>query len=227
MSTVVLVGSLGSTSEMWDPQLPVLGGRSVVRLDHPGHGGEPVRDVHDIGDLAAHVLDQVDGTFSFIGLSLGGAIGMHIALHTPERLEKLVLASTATRFGEPEQWIARAATVRAEGMSSIVDAILPRWFTPAFPDVAMYREMMLSIDPEGYARCCEALSRFDVRDEVGAIRAPTLAIAGTDDPTTPPDVVEVIAQAIRGSRFDVLGPGGHIINVERAAEFNHLLEEFL
>lgn len=227
MSTLVLLGSLGSTSEMWDPQLPALGGRSVVRLDHPGHGDEPVRDVHDVGSLAAHVLDQVDGTFSFVGLSLGGAVGLHIALHAPERLEKLVVASTAMRFGEPEQWIARAATVRAEGMGSVVDAALGRWFTPAFPDVGPYRSMMLSIDPEGYARCCEALSRWDVRDELGAIRTPTLAIAGTDDPTTPPDVVEQIAQAIPGARFDVLGPGGHIINVERAAEFNHLLEEFL
>lgn len=227
MSTVVLLGSLGSTSDAWEPQLPVLGGRSVVRLDHPGHGGEPVRDVHDIGDLAAHVLDQVEGTFSFIGLSLGGAVGMHIALNAPDRLEKLVLASTATRFGEPEQWIARAATVRADGMGAIVDAILPRWFTPAFPDTGAYREMMLSIDPEGYARCCEALSRWDVRDELGAVRTPTLAVAGADDPTTPPDALELIAQAIPGARLDVLGPGAHIINVERAAEFNHLLEEFL
>jgi 3-oxoadipate enol-lactonase len=227
MSTVVLLGSLGSTSEMWDPQLPVLGGRSVVRLDHPGHGDEPVREVHDIGNLAAQVLEQVDGTFSFVGLSLGGAVGMHIALHAPERLEKLVVASTAMRFGEPEQWIARAATVRAEGMGAVVDAALGRWFTPGFRDVAPYRSMMLSIDPEGYARCCEALSRWDVRDELDAIRTPTLAIAGTDDPTTPPDVVEQIAQSIPGARFDVLGPGGHIVSVERAAEFNHLLEEFL
>jgi 3-oxoadipate enol-lactonase len=227
MSTVVLAGSLGSTSEMWDPQLPVLGGRSVVRFELPGHGGEPVRDVHDVGDLAAGVLEGAPRTFAFVGLSLGSAIGIHIALHAPERLEKLVLVSTAPRFGEPEQWIARAATVRAEGMGSVVDAVLGRWFTPAFHDVAPYREMMLSIDPEGYARCCEALSRFDVRDELGAVRTPTLAIAGSDDPTSPPDVVELLAQSIPNARFDVLGPAGHLPNIERAAEFNHLLEEFL
>jgi 3-oxoadipate enol-lactonase len=227
MSTVVLLGSLGSTSEMWEPQLPVLGGRSVVRLDHPGHGDEPVRDVHDVGDLAARVLDQVDGAFTFVGLSLGAAVGIHIALHAPGRLEKLVLVSAVPRFGEPEQWIARAATVRAEGMGAIVDAVLGRWFTPAFPDVAPYREMMLSIDPEGYARCCEALSRWDVRDELAGIGAPTLAIAGSDDPTSPPDIVELMAQGIPGARFDVLGPAGHLPNVERAAEFNRLLEGFL
>ena len=227
MSTVVLSGSLGSTSEMWDPQLPVLGGRSVVRVEHPGHGGEPVRDVHDVGDLAARVLDEVPGTFTFVGLSLGSAVGTHIALHAPDRLEKLVLVSTAPRFGEPEQWIARAATVRAEGMGAIVDAVLGRWFTPAFHEVAAYREMMLSIDPEGYARCCEALSRWDVRDELGAVRAPTLAIAGSDDPTTPPDVVELVSQCIPDARFDVLGPAAHLPNIERAAEFNHLLEDFL
>jgi 3-oxoadipate enol-lactonase len=227
MSTVVLAGSLGSTSEMWDPQLSALGGRSVVRIEHPGHGGEPVRDFHDVGDLAARVLDEVPGTFTFVGLSLGGAVGMHIALYAPDRLEKLLLVSAVPRFGEPEQWIARAATVRAEGMGAIVDAVLGRWFTPEFHEVAPYREMMLSIDPEGYARCCEALSRWDVRDELGAVRAPTLTIAGSDDPTAPPDVVELVAQSIPNARFDVLGPAGHLPNVERAAEFNQLLEEFL
>ena len=94
-------------------------------------------------------LSTGDETFSFVGLSLGGAVGMQLALTAPERLERLVLASTAARFGEPEQWRERAALVRAEGLAAIVDAVLARWFTARFAGVGPYRDMLLSVDPGG------------------------------------------------------------------------------
>lgn len=226
--TVVLCGSLGSVSSIWDPQALVLGGRRIVRIDHPGHGAAPIAEVRTVGDLAAHVLNVVeDEIFSFVGLSLGGAVGMQIALDAPERLERLVLASTAQRFGEPEQWLERAATVRADGLGAIVDAVLSRWFTPGFADVGPYREMMLSVDAEGYARCCEALARWDVCDALGAVRAPTLVIAGAVDPSTPPETVQLVADAIPGSRFEVIDDAAHIASVEQADVFNRLIEEHL
>jgi 3-oxoadipate enol-lactonase len=226
--TVVLCGSLGSAASAWDLQLPVLEGRRVVRVDHPGHGGAPVDDVHDMQDLAARVLAAVgDAEFSFVGLSLGGAIGMQLALTVPERLEKLVLASTAARFGEPEQWHERAAVVRADGIEAIADAVLARWFTPEFAGVAPYREQLLATDPEGYARCCEALARWDVRDALSAVATPTLVIAGADDPSTPPDVVGQVAELIPGARLEVIDQAAHFANIERAEEFNRLIEEHL
>lgn len=226
--TVVLCGSLGSTSAMWEPQLPALQGRRVVAIEHPGHGGAPVTDERTVSELAACVLaDAGPGTFSFVGLSLGGAVGMRLALDAPDRVEKLVLACTAPRFGEPEAWVERAATVRENGLEAIVDAVLSRWFTPGFGDAGRFREMFLSVDPEGYARCCEALARWDVRDELAAISAPTLVIAGADDPSTPPSVVETVAAGIPGARLEVLAGAAHLANVERAADFNRLLEEHL
>ena len=150
-------------------------------------------DVQTVSDLAARVLAETGGdTFSFVGLSLGGAIGMRLALDAPDRVERLVLACTAARFGEPEAWHERAATVREHGLEAIADAVLARWFTPGFGGVAEYRAMFLSVDPEGYARCCDALARWDVRDELAGITAPTLVIAGSDDPSTPPPVVEAV-----------------------------------
>lgn len=226
--TVVLCGSLGSTSAMWEPQLPALQGRRVLKVEHPGHGGAPVTNVHEVEDLAARVLDEAGAdTFSFVGLSLGGAVGMRLALDAPDRVEKLVLACTSPRFGEPESWYERAATVREHGLEAIADAVLSRWFTPAFADIDRFREMFLSVDPEGYARCCEALARWDVRDELGEIAAPTLVISATEDPATPPATGEVLASGIPGARFEVLENAAHLASAERPDDFNRLLEEHL
>jgi 3-oxoadipate enol-lactonase len=226
--SVVLCGSLGSTSAMWDPQLPALQSRRVVKVEHPGHGGAPVMDVRSVGDLAARVLDEAGAdTFSFVGLSLGGAVGMRLALDAPDRIDKLVLCCTAARFGEPEAWHERAATVREHGLEAIVDAVLARWLTPGFDGVDRFRTMFLSVDPEGYARCCEALARWDVRDELAGITAPTLVVAAADDPSTPPPVVEAVAAGIPGARFEAIANAAHLVNVERPGEFNRLLEAHL
>jgi 3-oxoadipate enol-lactonase len=222
--TVVLCGSLGATASIFDAQAPALH-EPVVRVDHPGHDGAPPVDVRTIADLAARVLEQTDGPFSFVGLSLGGAVGMQLALTAPERVDKLVLACTSARFGEPAQWTERAALVRDEGLEAIVDAVLARWFTTAAPDG--FREMFLSTDRESYARCCEALARWDVREKLDAIDVPTLVIAGEHDPSTPPEHGELIASRIRGARFQVIPGAAHLANVERAEEFNRLLEEHL
>lgn len=227
-STVVLCGSLGSTPSIWDAQLPVLLERRVVRITYPGHGGAALVPVRDAADLAAEALAAIgDGTFSFIGLSLGGVVGMQLALTVPQRLDRLVLACTAARFGEPEQWRERAATVRADGMTAIADAVIGRWFTPGFERAGDYRAMVLGIDPEGYARGCDALASWDVRGRLGGVRTPVLAIAGADDPSTPPGELERIAGEIPGARFDVIERGAHAVNVERPDEFNRLIEEFL
>jgi 3-oxoadipate enol-lactonase len=222
--TVVLCGSLGATSAIFDAQAAALRGR-IVRVEHPGHNGAPTADVRTVDDLAQRVLEQTDERFSFVGLSLGGAVGMQIALTAPERLDKLVLACTSARFGEPAQWNERAALVRDQGLEPIVDTILARWFTAGVPDG--FREMFLSTDRESYARCCEALSRWDAREQLGAIESPTLVIAGEQDPSAPPEQGELIASRIPGARLEVIPNAAHLANVERPDEFNRLLEEYL
>ena len=226
--SVVLSGSLGSTRAIWDAQVRALGGHKVLPFDHPGHGAAPVEEFDGVGDLARRIVDQVtEEKFSFVGLSLGGAIGMRIALDAPDRLDRLVLACTSARFSEPDFWLERADAVRTGGIEAIVDLVLQRWFTPRFADVSRYRSMLLSIDPEGYARCCEALAEWDIREELGKIRTHTLVIAGAEDPSTPPSHGELIASRIPGARFEVLQGAAHIANVERADEFNELLVQHL
>ncbi len=227
-SVVVLSGSLGSTLAMWDPQLPALADHfRVLRYDHPGHGRSPLTDDRTVKTFAAQLLGLLDDLgfdrVSFCGLSLGGAVGMSAALAAPDRIDKLVLCSTSARFATPEFWDDRAATVRSEGVEAVAETVLDRWFTPEFADVRRYRDMLVSTPAEGYARCCEAVRDWDARGALGAVRAPTLAIAGAEDAATTPDQLKAIVAEIPDARLTVLDHGRHLVNVERADAFNEAL----
>jgi 3-oxoadipate enol-lactonase len=229
---LVLAGSLGSTLEMWEPQLPALAGRfRVVRFDHPGHGGSPLLSVRSVDGIAAEVMALLDelclDRVSFCGLSLGGAVGMRLALDHPDRLDRLVLCCTSMRFATPDFWDERAGAVRAGGVEAIADAVLERWFTPGFDDVRRYREMLVATPQEGYARCCEALRDWDVRGRLSAVRAPTLVLAAADDPSTPPEGLEAIAAEIPDARLVVIDDARHLVSVERPADFGAAVDSFL
>jgi 3-oxoadipate enol-lactonase len=230
--TVVLAGSLGSTLEMWDAQVPALAARfRVLRYDHPGHDGSDLLCVRSVEGLAQEVVSLLDelglDSVSFCGLSLGGAVGMRLALDAPERLDRLVLCSTSMRFATPEFWEERSRVVREAGVEAIADAVLERWFTPEFEDVRRYRQMLVSTPAEGYARCCDALREWDVRGKLGDIGMPTLVVAGSDDPSTPLADLEAIAGEITGSELIVIDRARHLANVEQADEFNAAVLAFL
>ena len=231
---LVLSGALGTTLAMWEPQLPALAGRfTVVRYDHPGHGGSAVPDRRlSIGELGHAVLGLIDELglerVSFCGLSLGALVGMWLGSRAPERLVRLVLCCTAARFPPPERWDERAATVRREGMEAIADAQLARWFTARFRAaspgvVAQYRRMLASIPAEGYALGCETVRDADLRDALGAIAVPTLVVAGSDDPTVAPAAVEELLEGIPGARLVELPGAGHLANAEQPDAFTDAL----
>jgi 3-oxoadipate enol-lactonase len=225
---VVLAGGLGTTLELWDAQASALAPRfRVLRYDHPGHGGSPLLADGSVADLARAVVALLDELglerVSFCGLSLGGAVGMQLALDAPDRVDRLVLAATSARFGPPEFWDARADAVRRGGVAAVADVVLERWFTPAFRDVRRYREMLTSTSTEGYVQCCQALREWDLRGTLDGIDAPTLAVAGSDDPSTPPDDLRAIVAEIPGARLLVIDRVRHLLNVERPDEFNEAL----
>lgn len=234
---LVLSGSLGTTHDMWEPQLPALtAGWRVVRVDHPGHGASPVWDapvtVADIGRKLLHLLDDLGHQdFSFCGLSLGGAIGQWVAAHAPGRVRRLILCSTASHF-DPETYLQRAATVRQEGLAQVAATVMTRWFTPEFrarhPEiVARYRAMVGSVPPEGYAGCAEAVARFDSRPDLGRITAPTLILLGAEDPVVSRDEARALADAIPHARLEIMEGASHLLNVERPEETGRMIVEHL
>lgn len=223
---LVMANSLGTTLEMWDDQAPALGKRfRLLRYDHRGHGGSSVPPgPYAIEDLGRDALAMLDGLgierFSFCGLSIGGAVGMWLGSEVPERVERLVLCCTAAKF-DSEAYDARARKVREEGVGAVADAVLERWFTPAFhesrPDVVEWAGRMLRSTPaEGYAGCCEAIRDADLRGRLGEIQAPTLVISGAGDQATPPEHGELIRDSIPGAGFELVPKAAHLANIEQA-----------
>jgi 3-oxoadipate enol-lactonase len=228
--SLVLSHSLGTSLELWDPQMSALPGFQVLRYDHRGHGGSDCPPgPYTIEAIASDLLALLDSLglerVSFCGLSIGGAVGMWLAANEPSRIDRLVLACTAVRFGSPADWHARAALVRAEGVAPVVETTMGRWFTPRMPPdvVSHFEGLLLSTPAEGYAASCEALADWDFEDGVTAVSAPTLVIAGAEDPSTPPAQGRLIADAIHGSRLVVIDGAAHLANLERPEAFGAAL----
>src|SRR5271166_2339268 len=168
--------SLGTNFSMWDPQIAALQGHfRVLRYDTRGHGPPSVASsakpsdytIELLGRDALGLLDSLGlDRVHFCGLSMGGMVGMWLAIHAPERLHRVVLSNTAARIGTKETWNARIATVRKDGMKPVAAAVIERWFTPqfraSFPErVARAQRMLENASPEGYAACCAAIRDMD------------------------------------------------------------------
>lgn len=235
---LVLGSSLGTSTALWEPQLAALTGRyRVIRYDHRGHGDSPVpAGPYRIEDLAGDVLTLLDALgvdrAHIGGVSLGGMVAMWLGAKAPERVGRLALLGTSASLGPPESWAQRAATVRAHGMAAVADAVVNRWFTPPFaaerPDVVAWaRRQLMATPAAGYAACCAAIQTMDLRPLLSAITAPTLLLAGEDDPATPPEHAHRIAAGIPGAQVVTVPGAAHLANVEQPDAVNRLLLDFL
>ena len=233
---LVLLNSIGTTTEMWTPVIgPLLEQFRVIRIDHRGHGDSPASPPGSpctLADLATDVLAVLDelslDRAHLAGLSIGGMVGMWLAAHRPDRISRLALLCTSAHLPPAQGWLDRAATVRAEGMRVIADASLTRWVTPELaerdPELAQRLvDSICAVDAESYAQCCEAIAAMDLRPDLARIAAPTLVIAGAEDPSTPPPHGEVIVSGISDARLEVLDPAAHLATVEQPGRIARLL----
>ncbi len=235
---VVLSNSLGSTHRMWDAQIDALAERfRVVRYDTRGHGDSPVPpgpySIDELADDVIALLDRFDiERAHLVGLSLGGMTMMRVAARNPERVDRLALLCTAAYLPPAQGWTDRAALVRADGTSAVAAAVVQRWFTPGYlaanTEARQQFEAMVAATPaEGYAACCEAIAAMDQRSDLSSIIAPTLAIAGADDPATPPDLLRDIVDAVPNGRLLVVPDSAHLANAEQADTITPALIEHL
>ncbi|MGV8833303.1 MAG: 3-oxoadipate enol-lactonase [Devosia sp.] len=235
---VIFANSLGTDHRIWDGVCKRLSGsQRCVSYDKRGHGMSDMSPrPYAIADLAADLLALADHCgierFVICGVSVGGMIALASAAAAPERIAGLVLCDTATRIGTPEMWNMRIGQVRNDGLASIADNVMERWFSRGFrntrqDELAGWRNLLVRMPAQGYAETCAAIRDADMAAEAQAIAVPTLVIAGQEDLSTPPDLVRSLADQIAGAAFEIIPGVGHIPSIEQADLLADLLGEFL
>lgn len=237
---IVLSNSLGTTMAMWDAQVEVLARDfRVLRYDTRGHGDSGLGDspatgytLEQLGGDVLRLLDALDiGRAHFCGISMGGLTGLWLGVHAGQRLLSLTVANSAPCIGTATGWRDRAGQVAATGMGPIADGAPTRWFSAAFVQrspsvVAGLIDGLRHSPPDGYAACCMALAKADLRARIGAIAVPTLLLAGRFDPVTTVDDAQFMRARIKDARLEVLD-ASHLSNVEAAQDFTARLHEFV
>ena len=233
---VVFANSLGTDMRLWDKVLPLLpAGLRIIRYDKRGHGlsdcppapyamGTLVRDVEAVLDALS-----VRGCV-FVGLSIGGMIAQGLAVKRPDLVRALVLSNTAAKIGQPDMWQARIDAVRAGGIAALADAVMERWFSAPFragDELHAWRNMLVRQPAEGYAGCSAAISGTDFYTPTSGLRLPALGIAGSEDGSTPPDLVRETVELIPGARFRLIRRAGHLPCVEQPEEYASVLSDFI
>ncbi|MFI8769265.1 alpha/beta fold hydrolase [Streptomyces sp. NPDC053792] len=232
---LVLGPSLGTTFHMWDRQIPELTRDwRVVRFDLPGHGGapaEPFTSVAELGDRLLATLDEIGvQRFGYAGCSLGGAVGLDLALRAPHRVASLALVATSPRFGTADEFRQRGVIVRANGLEPMARTAPEQWFTPLFagaqPAIVDWAvQMVRTTDPGCYIAACEALAVFDVREALGSIGIPALVLVGSEDQVTGPAEARTLVAGIADARLAVVPGASHLAPVEQPAAVTDLLTE--
>ncbi len=206
---LLVVGcSLGTSSVLWEAVGLLLGGEvDVVAWDLPGHGVSPAAQApFTVAGLADAVVAMVDyiapgATFHYAGVSLGGAVGLQLAIGHGVRLRSLSVQCSAPKLGTPEAWHDRAETVRRLGTPVMIQGSAERWFAEGSMDrdpalASRLLHALRDADRFSYAFCCEALAGFDVRSELGRITVPLLAVAGAEDQVAPPELAQEMVDAV-------------------------------
>ena len=235
---VVLLHGLGSTANVWEPQVRALADSfTILRYDLEGAGRSPFAGTLSIDswveDLVA-ILDQNKiEKASFVGHSLGTLILQHFAVKHPERVNKLVFIGVNRAPPEARRVAVRerVAKVRAEGIDGIAEGIVkggvsPNTFTNKPEIVAFVRELLTRQPIEGYARSCEAMAA-SVAADVKGITCPVLILAGREDAVSPVANGEGMLAELPNAKLQVVEDCGHWHPIEQPAAVTAALRGFL
>jgi 3-oxoadipate enol-lactonase len=237
---VVLSHSLACASAMWDEQAQALKGKyKVLRFDTRGHGGSEAPSGAYSLDMLADDLHGLLGKLGvsnphFVGLSMGGMIGMTYTLQHPGVFKSLVLCDTSSRI-PPEAkpvWEERIKIASEQGMEPLVMPTLKRWFTEPFlakggSVIERVAGMIRSTPATGYIGCCHAIPQINLTDRLSAITCPVQVIVGEQDVGTPVAMSEAIQRAVRNAELVVIPNASHLSNLEQPQAFNAALMKFL
>ncbi len=242
---VLLAGAgLGTGAKaLWIDTVPHLQDFQVVGVDLPGHGASPAStEPFTMAELAQGVVAMLDKLATagdidaqakvyFAGVSMAGELALQLGLDYPDRFAGLAVVCSGAKIGEPSGWLERAETVRNAGTPTMVVGSAQRWFAPGFIEKHSERTTRLlhtlqNADRFAYAHCCEALAGFDVRERLGEIITPVIAIAGGLDEVCPPEFAKAVATGVRQGSSAVVDSAAHQAPAEAPEETAVLLRDF-
>ncbi|MEP3394147.1 MAG: alpha/beta fold hydrolase [Litoreibacter sp.] len=237
---LLLLNSLGTTTQMWSPQLAMLEKfYKVIQIDTRGHGQSATPpSPYSFDDLIADAFGVLDRNgvekVSVMGCSLGSMTALGMGIHSPERIERIVC--TAARADSPapfrQSWDDRVAVIKEKGVAALWDGSLGNWLTPAFkeanPDaVATMKTEFLKTTDDGYHGCAMALKDLDFLKDLGGLDVPILFVAGSEDKGAAPDTMREMDAKAKNSEFTVIPDAGHIVNVNQPKAFSLAIMDFL
>ncbi|NRG16680.1 3-oxoadipate enol-lactonase [Rhizobiales bacterium] len=235
-TVVAFSNSLGTDFRIWDELVALLPRNwKIVRYDTAGHGlsetGREMSIEDHAHDLLA-VLDHAGAEKAYVvGLSVGGMIAQALAADHPDRVAALCLSNTAPKIGTRDMWQARIDAVLGDGLESIGDSVMERWFSLDFrsrrsEEVKLWRNMLTRTPARGYADACAAIRDADLTAKARTIHAPALCIGGSEDGSTPPDLVQACAATIPNGRYVEIEGVGHLPCVEAAEKVAGVIVPF-
>ncbi len=235
---VVFANSLGTDFRLWDDVVDLLPeGLRILRFDKRGHGlSSCPAGEYRMDELVQDTLRLIEALdfrgCLFVGLSIGGLIAQGLAADNPGLLRAMVISNTAAKIGTPEMWQERIDILREGGIEALADNVMQRWFSQEFRrqrglELAAWRNMLTRTPLEGYLGCSAAIAATDFSASNADLGLPTMAIAGSEDGSTPPEVVRATADMIEGARYELIDNAGHLPCVEQPAEYARLLSDFL
>lgn len=233
---VLLLHGLGTDLQVWDRVLALLPDHlRYVRFDQRGHGlsdapPAPYRMGAMVSDAEAVLTALNIRDCLVVGLSMGGLVAQGLAIKRLDLVRAMILLDTAAKIGVPAVWADRIAQVRAGGMAAIADNAMERVFSKAFratADVTHWKTMLLNMNPEGWIGCAAAISGSDFYTPTSGLRLPVLGLVGSEDATTPPDLMRETIDLIPGSKFRIMKKSGHFLPIENPIAVAEALVGFM
>ncbi len=236
MSPLLFLHGVGGGHHAWERQLPYFAGLGYPShaWDQPGYGHSPAVKPYDLEQVCAALARLIQGLSDepvvLVGHSMGGLIAQEAYVRHPRLVKALALCFTSPAFAGggsdfTKQFIASRIGPLDQGktMAEIAAQLIPTMGS----DSKLAEQIMASVPPETYRKAVHLLTTFDRRKELADIRVPTLLVAGSEDRTAPPPVMERMAQKIPGAEYVLLDGCGHLGPMDQPDAFNAALSSFL
>jgi len=236
MTPLVFLHGVGGGHHAWEAQLPYFSGLGYPShaWDQPGYGHSPIVEPYDLEHVSASLARLIESLgrepVVLVGHSMGGLIAQETYARHPKLIKALALCFTSPAFAGgssdfTKQFIAARIGPLDEGktMAQIAAKLIPTMGSNS----KLAEQIMAGVPPDTYRKAVKLLTTFDRRKELASIKVPTLVVAGSEDKTAPPAVMEKMAQKIPGAEYVLMQGCGHLGPMDQPDAFNDALHFFL